>query len=140
MMRIGLGFDLHRLEEGRPCILGGVELPHPSGPAGHSDGDAVLHALVDAVTGAAGLDDVGTLFPDDDERWKGADSALAAPLVLDLVRLLDRADQAGLSGLQTGLACFFKTPLGVDEYSFPEQMALLEDYAAELRQAAPERG
>ena len=74
-LRVGLGFDVHRLVEGRPCILGGVELPHSSGPSGHSDGDAVLHALVDAVTGAAGLDDVGTLFPDDDERWKGADSA-----------------------------------------------------------------
>ena len=86
MMRIGLGFDLHRLEEGRPCILGGVELPHPSGPAGHSDGDAVLHALVDAVTGAAGLDDVGTLFPDDDERWKGADSAELLRAAVELAR------------------------------------------------------
>lgn len=74
-MRVGLGFDLHRLEEGRPCVLGGVTLPHPTGPAGHSDGDAVLHALTDAVTGAAGLDDIGTLFPDDDPRWKDADSA-----------------------------------------------------------------
>ncbi|MEE8468699.1 MAG: 2-C-methyl-D-erythritol 2,4-cyclodiphosphate synthase [Planctomycetota bacterium] len=73
--RVGLGFDVHRLVEGRPCILGGVEIPHPKGPSGHSDGDAVLHALVDAVTGAAGLDDVGTLFPDDDPRWEGADSA-----------------------------------------------------------------
>ena len=86
MMRIGLGFDLHRLEEDRPCILGGVELPHPSGPAGHSDGDAVLHALVDAVTGAAGLDDVGTLFPDDDERWKGADSAELLRAAVELAR------------------------------------------------------
>lgn len=86
MMRIGLGFDLHRLEEGRPCILGGVKLPHPSGPAGHSDGDAVLHALVDAVTGAAGLDDVGTLFPDDDERWKGADSAELLRAAVELAR------------------------------------------------------
>jgi 2-C-methyl-D-erythritol 2,4-cyclodiphosphate synthase len=72
---VGLGFDIHRLVEGRPCILGGVELPHPKGPSGHSDGDAVLHALVDAVTGAAGLDDVGSLFPDDDPRWKDADSS-----------------------------------------------------------------
>ena len=73
-IRVGLGFDIHRLEEGRPCVLGGVELPHTTGPAGHSDGDAVLHAITDAVTGAAGLDDIGTLFPDDDPRWKGADS------------------------------------------------------------------
>ncbi|MFM7296923.1 MAG: 2-C-methyl-D-erythritol 2,4-cyclodiphosphate synthase [Planctomycetota bacterium] len=73
--RIGLGFDLHRLEAGRPCMLGGIELPHPTGPLGHSDGDAVLHALADAVLGAAGLDDLGTLFSDKDPRWKGADSA-----------------------------------------------------------------
>lgn len=73
-LRIGLGTDVHRLEEGRPCILGGIELDHPSGPMGHSDGDAVLHALTDAVTGAAGLDDIGTLFPDTDPEWKDADS------------------------------------------------------------------
>ena len=72
--RIGLGFDLHRLAEGRPCVLGGIELPHPTGPLGHSDGDAVLHAVSDALLGAAGLDDLGTLFPDTDERWKGAAS------------------------------------------------------------------
>jgi 2-C-methyl-D-erythritol 2,4-cyclodiphosphate synthase len=73
--RIGIGFDIHRLEQGRRCVLGGIELPHPSGPLGHSDGDAVLHALADAVLGAAGLDDLGTLFSDKDPRWKGADSA-----------------------------------------------------------------
>ena len=73
--RIGIGFDIHRLEQGRRCVLGGIELPHPSGPLGHSDGDAVLHALADAVLGAAGLDDLGTLFSDNDPRWKGADSA-----------------------------------------------------------------
>ena len=73
-MRIGLGYDVHRLEEGRACVLGGIQLPHPTGPAGHSDGDAVLHALTDAVTGAAGLDDIGTLFPDDDPEWADADS------------------------------------------------------------------
>ncbi|MCP3918203.1 MAG: 2-C-methyl-D-erythritol 2,4-cyclodiphosphate synthase [bacterium] len=74
-MRIGLGFDVHRLVAGRPCILGGVTIDHPTGPSGHSDGDAVLHAVTDAVLGAAGLDDLGTLFPDDDARWAGADSA-----------------------------------------------------------------
>ena len=74
-MRVGLGFDLHRLEEGRPCMLGGIELPHPTGPAGHSDGDAVLHAISDALLGAAGLDDLGTLFSDRDPKWKDADSA-----------------------------------------------------------------
>lgn len=74
-VRVGTGFDVHRLVAGRPCVLGGVELPHPTGPSGHSDGDAVLHAVTDAVLGAAGLDDIGTLFPDTDAAWKDADSA-----------------------------------------------------------------
>ena len=73
--RVGIGFDIHRLVEGRACVLGGVQLPHPSGPLGHSDGDAVLHAVCDALLGAAGLDDLGTLFSDKDPRWKDADSA-----------------------------------------------------------------
>jgi len=73
-LRVGLGFDVHRLVPGRPCILGGLALPHPAGPDGHSDGDAVLHALADAILGAAGLDDLGTLFPPDDPRFKDADS------------------------------------------------------------------
>jgi 2-C-methyl-D-erythritol 2,4-cyclodiphosphate synthase len=74
--RVGLGFDVHRLEPGRRCVLGGVDLQHPSGPAGHSDGDAVLHALADALLGAAGLEDLGTLYSDKDPRWKNADSAV----------------------------------------------------------------
>ena len=73
--RIGIGFDVHRLVPGRPCRLGGIELPHPAGPLGHSDGDAVLHAVADALLGAAGLEDLGTLFSDQDARWKDADSA-----------------------------------------------------------------
>ena len=87
-MRIGLGFDVHRLVEGRPCVLGGVVLPHERGPAGHSDGDAVLHAVIDALTGAAGLDDVGTLFPDSDPAWAGADSAV---LLKEVVRRVAEA-------------------------------------------------
>jgi len=85
-VRVGLGFDVHRLEPGRPCILGGVRLDHPSGPAGHSDGDAVLHALTDALLGAAGLEDLGTLFPDRDPRWRGADSAELLAAALERVR------------------------------------------------------
>ena len=84
--RVGLGFDVHRLVKGRPCKLGGIELPHPTGPLGHSDGDAVLHAITDALLGAAGLDDLGTLFPDSDPRWKGADSAELLRAALDRVR------------------------------------------------------
>jgi 2-C-methyl-D-erythritol 2,4-cyclodiphosphate synthase len=74
-IRTGLGFDVHRLVEGRPCILGGVELPHSTGPDGHSDGDAVLHAICDALLGAAGLDDLGTHFPDTEPEWKDAESS-----------------------------------------------------------------
>ncbi|MFN0244715.1 MAG: 2-C-methyl-D-erythritol 2,4-cyclodiphosphate synthase [Planctomycetota bacterium] len=83
--RIGLGFDVHRLVAGRPCILGGVRIPHPSGPLGHSDGDALLHAISDALLGAAGLDDLGTLFPDTDPRWSGADSAQILAAVVQRV-------------------------------------------------------
>ena len=84
--RVGLGFDVHRLVEGRPCILGGITLPHPTGPSGHSDGDAVLHALTDALLGAAGLDDLGTLFPDTDPAWKDADSAALLAAAVERVR------------------------------------------------------
>lgn len=73
-LRVGLGFDVHRLVAGRPCKLGGIVLPHSSGPLGHSDGDAVLHAIADALLGAAGLEDLGTLFSDKDPQWKDADS------------------------------------------------------------------
>jgi 2-C-methyl-D-erythritol 2,4-cyclodiphosphate synthase len=85
-LRVGLGFDVHRLVAGRPCVLGGVLLDHPRGPLGHSDGDAVLHALADALLGAAGLDDLGTLFPDRDPRWKDADSAALLRAALARVR------------------------------------------------------
>lgn len=73
-LRIGLGVDAHALEEGPPLVLGGVRLDHPRGLAGHSDGDVVAHALTDAVLGAAGLGDIGSLFPSDDARFHGADS------------------------------------------------------------------
>ena len=75
-MRVGIGHDTHRLEEGRPLILGGVRIDHPRGLAGHSDADVILHALTDALLGAAGLGDIGDAYPDTDPRWQGADSAL----------------------------------------------------------------
>ncbi len=84
--RVGTGFDVHRLVPGRPCVLGGIELPHPAGPDGHSDGDAVLHAVTDALLGAAGMDDIGTLFPPDDERWRDADSGELLGMALEVVR------------------------------------------------------
>jgi len=73
-LRIGLGVDAHAFEDGVPLVLGGVAIEHPSGLAGHSDGDVIAHALTDALLGAAGLADIGALFPSDDERWRGADS------------------------------------------------------------------
>jgi len=87
-LRVGTGFDVHRLVAGRRCVLGGVAIDHERGPLGHSDGDAVLHALCDALLGAAGLDDLGTLYPDSDPRWKGADSAV---LTADVVARLAAA-------------------------------------------------
>lgn len=74
MMRTGLGYDLHRLRAGRPLMLGGVRIPSPSGLVGHSDGDALIHALIDAILGAMGEGDIGRLFPDTDPRWRGASS------------------------------------------------------------------
>jgi 2-C-methyl-D-erythritol 2,4-cyclodiphosphate synthase len=72
--RVGIGWDLHRLVPGRKFVLGGVAIPHAKGPAGHSDGDPLLHAFADAVLGAAGLGDLGDRFPPGDARWKDADS------------------------------------------------------------------
>jgi 2-C-methyl-D-erythritol 2,4-cyclodiphosphate synthase len=74
--RVGIGYDLHRLEPGRKLILGGIELAAERGPVGHSDGDALAHAICDALLGAAGLGDIGTHFPDTDPKWKGVSSLL----------------------------------------------------------------
>ena len=78
-LRVGIGVDAHALVEGVPLVLGGVTIDHPRGLAGHSDGDVLAHALLDALLGAAGLGDIGSLFPSGDERFRGADS-------LDLLR------------------------------------------------------
>lgn len=74
--RCGIGYDLHRLVEGRKLIIGGIQVPFEKGPAGHSDGDVVAHAVCDALLGAAGLGDIGKHFPDTDPKWKGANSLL----------------------------------------------------------------
>lgn len=87
--RIGQGYDVHRLVEGRPLILGGVEIPYERGLLGNSDADVALHALMDALLGAAALGDIGQMFPDSGERWRGADSR-------DLLRLVaERLEKAG---------------------------------------------
>lgn len=87
-MRIGHGYDVHRLVEGRKLILGGVEIPWEKGLLGHSDADVLLHALMDAMLGAAALGDIGQYFPDKDERYCGADSML---LLREVKKMLDEA-------------------------------------------------
>lgn len=85
-MRIGHGYDLHALAPGRPLVLGGVQIPHSHGPIAHSDGDVLLHALADALLGAAALGDIGQHFPDTDPAYAGADSRLLLRRVASLVR------------------------------------------------------
>ena len=74
MIKTGIGYDVHQLAEGEKLILGGVEIPSEVGAVGHSDGDALFHAIVDALLGAAALGDIGQFFPSEDDQWKGADS------------------------------------------------------------------
>jgi len=92
-MRIGIGYDVHRLGGTRPLRLGGITVPHARGLSGHSDADVLLHAITDALLGAAGLGDIGTLFPDSDARFAGADS---------LVLLSEAARQVRARGYEIG--------------------------------------
>ena len=85
-MRIGHGYDVHKLVEGRKLIVGGVDIPHTLGLLGHSDADVLLHAISDALLGAAALGDIGGMFPDTDEKWKGADSLKLLAAVADRVK------------------------------------------------------
>jgi 2-C-methyl-D-erythritol 2,4-cyclodiphosphate synthase len=86
MYRIGEGFDVHRLVRGRPLKIGCVEIPHDHGALGHSDGDVLAHALCDAMLGALGLGNIGTYFPPNDERWRGADSRVFLAYAARLLR------------------------------------------------------
>ncbi len=86
MTRFGMGYDVHRLVEGRKLILGGVDVPYEKGLLGHSDADVLLHAVSDALLGAAALGDIGTYFPDTDERFRGADSGKLLEEVVRLIR------------------------------------------------------
>ena len=88
-IRVGIGYDSHRLKLGRPLILGGVAIPFEKGLEGHSDADVLLHAISDAVCGAAGLPDIGMLFPDTGPQWKGADSGAL------LAQIHDKMQEAG---------------------------------------------
>ena len=87
-MRVGTGWDLHKLASGRALVLGGVAIPSEKGCVGHSDGDALLHAVIDALLGACGLEDIGTLFPDTDPAYKDADSAVLLGQVVSKIKAL----------------------------------------------------
>ncbi len=102
--RIGIGYDLHRTAAGRPLVLGGVRIPCDFGLAGHSDADVVLHAICDALLGAAALGDIGEHFPDDDPRWKDADSRILLRSVFESVRA------AGLEPAQVDVVIHAERP------------------------------
>ncbi len=103
-MRVGIGHDTHRLVEGRPLLLGGVRVEHARGLAGHSDADIVLHALTDALLGAAGLGDIGDAYPDTDPQWKDADSRLF------LRETLARLNHAGWRVVNVDVIIFAQEP------------------------------
>ncbi|MEK7467010.1 MAG: 2-C-methyl-D-erythritol 2,4-cyclodiphosphate synthase [Planctomycetota bacterium] len=103
-MRHGLGFDIHRLVPGRPFVLGGLTFDHPRGPSGHSDGDVLLHALVDALLGAAALGDIGDHFPDNDPKWKGTAGKVFVAKALALVAA------KGLKPTQVDSTVFLELP------------------------------
>jgi 2-C-methyl-D-erythritol 2,4-cyclodiphosphate synthase len=103
-MRVGIGHDTHRLVEGRPLLLGGVRVEHARGLAGHSDADVVLHALTDALLGAAGLGDIGDAYPDTDPQWKDADSRLF------LRETLGRLNRAGWRVVNVDVIIFAQEP------------------------------
>ena len=86
MFRIGFGYDVHRLVEGRPLMLGGVEIPYPFGLEGHSDADVLTHAVIDAIIGALGAGDIGQHFPDTDPKYKGVSSISMLRTVMDLIK------------------------------------------------------
>ncbi len=84
--RIGLGYDIHKLVEGRKLIVGGLEIPYEKGLLGHSDADVLVHAIIDSLLGALAMDDIGTLFPDTDDRFKDADSLVLLKNVYDIIQ------------------------------------------------------
>ncbi|MFO0880651.1 MAG: 2-C-methyl-D-erythritol 2,4-cyclodiphosphate synthase [Gemmataceae bacterium] len=119
-MRVGIGHDTHRLEPGRPLILGGIRVEHPRGLAGHSDADVVMHALTDALLGAAGMGDIGDQYPDTDPRWRNADSRLF------LRETLERLRQAGWQPANTDVIIFAQEPkLGPIKSSIRAALAVL---------------
>jgi 2-C-methyl-D-erythritol 2,4-cyclodiphosphate synthase len=97
-MSVGIGYDCHPFAQGRRLVLGGVEVEHPRGLAGHSDADVLTHAVIDALLGAAGMGDIGTLFPDAEERWRDADS-------IDLLRTVVGAVSGRIVNIDATVVC-----------------------------------
>ncbi len=124
-MRIGHGFDAHRFAAGRALVLGGVKIPHPRGLAAHSDGDVVIHALCDALLGAAGLGDIGRHFPDSDPALAGVDSRVL------LRRVVARLGERGLRAVNVDL-----TVIAAEPRLAPHVAAMRECLAADLGLAA----
>src|SRR3954452_5388327 len=121
-MRVGIGHDTHRLEAGRPLILGGGRIEPPRGRAGHSDADVVLHALTDALLGAAGLGDIGDLYPDTDPKYLDADSRVF------LRETLARLNQAGWSVVNIDVIIFAQEPkLGPVKAGIRAALAVLRE-------------
>ncbi len=124
-MRVGIGHDTHRLEAGRPLILGGVRIEHERGLAGHSDADVVLHAVTDAMLGAAGLGDIGDAFPDTDPAYKDCDSSLFVR------QTLARLNQAGWQLVNADVIIFAQEP------KLGPAKALIRQRLAELLELDP---
>jgi 2-C-methyl-D-erythritol 2,4-cyclodiphosphate synthase len=119
-MRVGIGHDTHRLAAGRPLLLGGVRIEHPRGLAGHSDADVVLHALTDALLGAAGLGDIGDAYPDTDPAYRNCDSRVF------LTETLARLNQAGWQVVNVDVIIFAEEPkLGPLKGGIRKNLAIL---------------
>ena len=121
MIRIGQGFDVHALVPGRKLIIGGVDIPHDKGLLGHSDADVLLHAITDALLGAAALGDIGSHFPDTDERWRGADSRVLLRATVGLLA------QAGWRVVNVDSTIIAQAPKMA-----PHIPAMIENIAADL--------
>lgn len=125
-IRVGIGFDVHRLVEGRPLVLAGVEVPSGTGPLAHSDGDVVLHAVADAILGAAGLGDLGEHFPDTDAAWKDAPSS-------DILgRVVEMAQDAGWTPASADVNVLLEEP------KLARHKAAMRERLAQLLAVAPD--
>ncbi len=128
-IRVGIGYDCHRFAEGRRLVLGGVEVPHDKGLAGHSDADVVTHAAIDALLGAAGLGDIGTHFPDDSEQWQGADSLELASEVKETL------EKHGWSIVNVDVTLILESPR-ISEYRELMSMGIAKALGLEIEQAS----